>query len=165
MLRTLLTLTVGLILSAGTFAVYADDQVTDETNQSTQPDNQFKEKVSAGKASLNDPEESCLETLGTVKKLAKMYDPNTDVIGDEIAAKDLKISSADPATETFGPGRIFHRDDNMKIAAYSDIPTNESTGNLKNSKPYKDYPRNISNNLFTLLLQCSFRRKPFNYIP
>lgn len=82
------------------------------------------------------------------------YDPNTEVKGSEIDATGVttangKLSSTDIRYSTLGIGWIYHLDENVKIAAYYDIVTNEKT---KISK----YTRNLSDNVFTLRIQYKF---------
>jgi hypothetical protein len=83
------------------------------------------------------------------------YDPNTDIKGDEIG-KAVKQSgfkttnSTDIKFTTLGLGLAYRWDANLKITAYWDKVTNETSANLSGFK--KDIPDNV----FTLRAQVKF---------
>ena len=86
------------------------------------------------------------------------YDPNTDVKGDDIGAKTLnragynfvKTGATDLKYTTLGIGWIYHWDTNVKITAYYDMVTNETSKNL----PL--WGRDRKDNVFTLRVQYKF---------
>lgn len=87
-----------------------------------------------------------------------IYDPNTDVKGDEIGKgvknyDDLKFSKTnknDIKYTTTGLGLVYRYDTNIKVTAYYDIVKNETSKNLKG------YSQDLSDNVFTLRLQYKF---------
>jgi hypothetical protein len=98
------------------------------------------------------------------------YDPNTDVKGDEIG-KSVKSTSSIPAKATgvadikyttLGFGLAYRWDANVKITAYYDLVTNEttnaSTTNAAGVTTYNvpGYQKDLKDNLFTLRLQVKF---------
>jgi len=85
-----------------------------------------------------------------------MYDPNIEVESDEVGAKNSKTSSTDLAFATFGAGLIYHWDENVKVMLYYDMPKNEESVNLKNTDPYKDFSRDMPDNVLTLRVQYKF---------
>lgn len=85
-----------------------------------------------------------------------LYDPNIDVKDNDIGVKDSKTGSADLSYSTLGLGLVYHWDDNLKFMFYYDMPKNEKSSNLKNSDPYKDFSRDLPDNVFTLRLQYKF---------
>jgi hypothetical protein len=86
------------------------------------------------------------------------YDPKTDVKGDDIGKSVLapggltyaKTGKADLMYSTLGIGWIYRWDANVKIVAYYDMVTNETSKNI--SKMGKD----LSDNVFTLRVQYKF---------
>jgi phosphate-selective porin len=83
-----------------------------------------------------------------------VYDPNTKVSGKDIGVKN-KTGVADIKYSTFGFGVIFRVDANIKLTAYYDNVTNETTSLLTNSGKFS-YQRDVKDNLFTLRLQYKF---------
>ncbi|MBN1306543.1 MAG: hypothetical protein JXA18_01400 [Chitinispirillaceae bacterium] len=84
------------------------------------------------------------------------YDPNIDVEGNDVGASGSRTSSADLTFTTFGVGLIYHWDDNLKFMAYYDMPRNEESSNLATTNPYKNFSRDLPDNVFTLRLQYKF---------
>jgi hypothetical protein len=86
------------------------------------------------------------------------FDPNTDVAGDEIGKTPLafkgdtyvKTGKADLKYSTLGLGWTYRWDSNVKIVAYYDMVTNETSENV--AKVTKD----LSDNVFTLRIQYKF---------
>ena len=86
------------------------------------------------------------------------FDPNTEVAGDEIGKSTLafagttyaKTGKADMKYSTLGLGWTYRWDANLKIVAYYDMVTNETSANV--SKVSKD----LSDNVFTLRVQYKF---------
>ena len=78
------------------------------------------------------------------------FDPNTNVDDDIIGAKaNSRTSKADIAYTTLGLGVLYDYDDNVRVTAYYDITTNEST-NLAG------YTNDLKDNVFTLRIQYKF---------
>ena len=77
------------------------------------------------------------------------YDPNTAVSGTEIGKSGSRLTKADIKYTTIGLGLIYHWDNNVKIVAYYDMVTNESTS-------LSGYTKDILDNVFTLRLQYKF---------
>ncbi|MBN1575206.1 MAG: hypothetical protein JW913_01545 [Chitinispirillaceae bacterium] len=82
-----------------------------------------------------------------------LYDQNTDVENDDVGAAGSYTSATDLAWKTFGFGLIYHWDDNVKFMLYYDMPHNETSANLKNGNPYKDFSRDIPDNVLTFRVQ------------
>jgi len=85
-----------------------------------------------------------------------MYDPNVDVEGDDIGASGSYTTATDLKCKTLGLGLIYDWDANVRIMAYYDMPKNETSENLENSNPYKNFSRNLPDNVFTLRVQYKF---------
>lgn len=77
------------------------------------------------------------------------YDPNTQISGDEIG-KLTNTGAADIAYTTFGFGYIYRWNQNIRLMAYYDMPSNEKSANLKG------YESRIKQNVFTARVQIKF---------
>jgi len=87
------------------------------------------------------------------------YDPNTNVNAGDIISKtgtdnghtnlSTKLSGADIKYTTIGLGYIFHWNSNVKIMAYYDMVTNETT-------KVGNYTKDLKDNVFTLRFQYKF---------
>ncbi|MEO8087110.1 MAG: hypothetical protein ABI763_09845 [Bacteroidota bacterium] len=83
------------------------------------------------------------------------YDPNTEVSGDEIGLATQQsgfktTSAADIAYSTLGLGLAYRWDAAVKLTAYWDQVTNETSEKLAN------YTKDLKDNVFTLRLQVKF---------
>jgi hypothetical protein len=83
------------------------------------------------------------------------YDPNTDVEGDNVGEKTLqtgfaKTNATDIKYTTLGLGMAYRWDAQVKITAYYDMVTNETSSNLSG------YTKDLLDNVFTLRLQARF---------
>jgi hypothetical protein len=86
------------------------------------------------------------------------YDPNTDVAGDEIGKAPLpfyswtfaKTGKTDFKYTTLGIGWTYRWDANLKIVAYYDMVTNETSANV----PL--WSKDLKDNVFTLRCQYKF---------
>jgi hypothetical protein len=76
------------------------------------------------------------------------YDPNTKVAGNEIGENGA--SSADLSLNTFGFGTLWRINKNLRLQAYYEINTNETSANLTNRT------EDLKDNVFTLRLQYKF---------
>jgi hypothetical protein len=98
------------------------------------------------------------------------YDPNTEVSEEEIGksvisttANPMKAtSSTDLKYTTLGLGLAYRWDANIKITAYYDMVTNETSSSLKGisssgaHESGKDYTIDLPDNVFTLRVQMKF---------
>ena len=97
------------------------------------------------------------------------YNPNTDVSGNDIAkdvdADQRKTGAGDITKSTVGLGLLWRIHPSLKLTAYYDIVTNETTENLKGSKNADGkfsspanfgYEKVRPENVFTLRLQYKF---------
>ncbi len=82
------------------------------------------------------------------------YDPNTNVAGDEIGlAVDpgmKSLNASDLKFNTLGLGLAYNFDKNMRITAYWDRVSNETSSNLNK------WTRDLKDNVLTLRMQCRF---------
>lgn len=76
------------------------------------------------------------------------YDPNTEVSGTQIKSAD-GLTSADVMYTTIGVGYVFHWDQNIKLTAYYDMVTNESTS-------LSGFTKDVRDNVFTFRMQYKF---------
>jgi len=76
------------------------------------------------------------------------YDPNTDIDGTKIGVAK-KTGKADMAYATLGLGYLYRMNNNVRLSAYYDIITNETTS-------VKGYYSNVNDNLITVRLQFKF---------
>jgi long-subunit fatty acid transport protein len=88
------------------------------------------------------------------------YDPNTNVsgndIGVKISGKDKATNAADIKYSTLGLGVVYKWNSQVKITAYYDMVTNETTAAIKNASTLKDLSTNRLDNVFTLRVQYKF---------
>lgn len=86
------------------------------------------------------------------------YDPNTNIAGDDIGksvnaplGKSFsKTNKQDIKYTTLGIGWTYHWDKNLKIIAYYDMVTNETSKNLIG------YAKDLKDNVFTCRIQYKF---------
>jgi phosphate-selective porin len=80
-----------------------------------------------------------------------VYDPNTDVTGDDIGkVAAAKLGVADVMYSTLGIGLVHYWDENVKLVFYYDMPKNETSANLAN------YTSVYNQNVFTFRIQYKF---------
>ena len=82
-----------------------------------------------------------------------IFDPNTAVSGNQIgltASGMMPTTAGDLKYTTLGLGWIYAYDSTLKLMAYYDMVTNETSKNLAG------YSKNLKDNVFTLRLQCKF---------
>jgi hypothetical protein len=90
------------------------------------------------------------------------YNPNVDVSGDNVAAIDSRTGTGDITMSNLGMGLMWRINPALKMTAYYDIVSNETTTNLKDTKDDKNnltrygYEGNRPDNVFTLRLQYKF---------
>ena len=82
------------------------------------------------------------------------YDPNTDVDGDNVGKTDKQGSKATNKTDlsqsTFGAGLIWRAMSNVRLTAYYEVNSNETSKNVAG------YDKDRKDNLFTLRMQYKF---------
>ncbi len=76
------------------------------------------------------------------------YDPNTNVVGDDIKA-GTKLTAADIKYSTLGLGYIYYMNDNLKAVFWYDIVKNETT-------QLTGFTSDLNDNVFTCRLQYRF---------
>ncbi|MFM8951015.1 MAG: porin, partial [Bacteroidota bacterium] len=83
-----------------------------------------------------------------------IYDPNTDVSGDEVGkvpgASDKTTNETDLKYTTLGFGLNWYYDQNIRLMAYYDMVTNETSTNLSG------WTADKQDNVFTLRMQVKF---------
>ena len=89
------------------------------------------------------------------------YNPNTDVSGDDIAVENSRTGVGDITMSNLGLGFLWRINPSLRLTAYYDFVTNETTGNLKNIKEGDNiirygYEGQRPDNVFTLRLQYKF---------
>lgn len=87
---------------------------------------------------------------------ADYYDPNVNVEKHDIGVSGSGTGIADIAFRTAGIGLVYNWDANLKFMFYYDIPKNEKSFNLTNKDPYKNFSRDLKDNVFTLRVQYKF---------
>jgi hypothetical protein len=76
------------------------------------------------------------------------YDPNTKLAGSDIGLNNT--GNGDVSFHTFGFGLLWRATNNLRLQAYYEINTNESTENLA------AYANDLKDNVFTLRMQYKF---------
>lgn len=80
-----------------------------------------------------------------------VYDPNTDVSGNEIGNNSAaKLTAGDIKFSTLGLGLIYHWDANVKLTFYYDSVKNETSSKLAG------YGEDLKDNVFTFRIQYKF---------
>lgn len=89
-----------------------------------------------------------------------VYDPNTDVDGDNIGKATstgfIKTGSGDVKYTTWGFGINYRWSSNVTLMAHYDLVKNETTSNIKDPSTLKDLSKDRKDNVFTLRLQYAF---------
>ena len=87
------------------------------------------------------------------------YDPNTKIKGNEIGVANSKTGAPDIKYNTLGLGWIYHWNSNVKITAYYELVTNETsnaTSLAAKNDGTKTFAKNQKDNVFTLRVQYKF---------
>lgn len=86
------------------------------------------------------------------------YDPNTKISGNEIGIAGTNTSATDLKFTTLGLGWIYRWNSQVKITAYYDIVTNETSNAPAASvgTTLKSYAKDRKDNVFTLRVQYKF---------
>jgi hypothetical protein len=84
------------------------------------------------------------------------YDPNLDIGGDAVGAAGTGTSATDLKYKTVSLGLIYNWDENLRFMLNYDMPKNETSANLKNTDPYKNFSRDMPDNVFTFRIQYKF---------
>ncbi len=84
-----------------------------------------------------------------------IFDPNTDITGDDIGKSGSNFTAADIKYTTLGIGWIYHWDANVKFVVYYDWMKNEKVNSLATGTlaPFKD---DLKDNILTLRMQYKF---------
>jgi len=88
-----------------------------------------------------------------------VYDPNTNVTGNQIGANPsagIATGSADIKYATLGVGVNYRFNSNVKIMAYYDFVKNETSTQLKKPSTLTDLSADRKDNVFTLRVQYKF---------
>ncbi|MEW6654296.1 MAG: hypothetical protein AB1394_12640 [Bacteroidota bacterium] len=95
-----------------------------------------------------------IQNLGDKNQLVlkyDVYDPNTDVEGDQIGAfAASKLGSGDIKYSTLGIGFIHYLDDNIKFVLYYDNVSNETTSKISG------FNADLKDNVLTFRIQYKF---------
>jgi hypothetical protein len=95
-----------------------------------------------------------VQNIGDVNQLVlkyDVYDPNTDVSGDQIGLYSAaKLGAGDIKYCTFGLGWIYYWDSNVKLVCYYDMVSSETSANLK------AFNSDLKDNVFTFRIQYKF---------
>ncbi len=95
-----------------------------------------------------------VQNLGDKNQLVvkyDVYDPNTDVEGDQIGAVSAaKLGSGDIKYSTLGLGLVHYWDDNIKFVFYYDSVSNETSSKLAG------FNSDLRDNVFTFRIQYKF---------
>ncbi|MBP6334055.1 MAG: hypothetical protein KA444_01185 [Bacteroidia bacterium] len=88
------------------------------------------------------------------------FDPNTDVKGNEIgkavSSGYKSLSPSDLRYDTWGFGLAYRWDSHVKLTAYYDMVTNETSENLPATSSRPSYQKDLPDNVVTLRLQIKF---------
>lgn len=83
-----------------------------------------------------------------------VYDPNTAVKGNEIGTNNT--TSEDLTYTTLGAGALWRINTNLRLMAYYEFVTNETSTVLTNASALKDYSKDLKDNTVTVRLQYKF---------
>jgi len=84
-----------------------------------------------------------------------VFDPNTDVKGDDLGRPGTNLTTADIKFSTLGIGWVYHWDANVKFVAYYDRVMNEKVYSGANGS-FAAYKNDLKDNVFTLRMQYKF---------
>lgn len=87
------------------------------------------------------------------------YDPNTNVSGNEIGVAGSNTGAADVKFSTLGIGWIYRWNAHVKITAYYDFVTNETSNApaaIAKNSTVKTWAKDRNDNVFTLRMQYKF---------
>lgn len=103
-------------------------------------------------------EQDLFETNFSLVAKYDWYDPNTNIAGNAIglagAAGTKTTGKADLAYSTLGLGVLCRVNNNVRLTAYYDMPTNETTSSM--SAAGSNYSKVLAANLLTVRLQYKF---------
>ncbi len=87
------------------------------------------------------------------------FDPNTQVKDDQVGAVGSNTGAADLKFTTFGIGWIYRWNSQIKITAYYDMVTNETSSAIaaiQKNNTVKTWSKDRTDNVFTLRVQYKF---------
>jgi hypothetical protein len=99
-------------------------------------------------------EHDILDTKFSIVAKYDWYDPNSNIAGNLIGATGSKTGKADIAYSTIGLGVIYRMTQNVKLTAYYDMVTNETSSAM--SAAGTNYTKVLAANLLTVRLQYKF---------
>lgn len=91
-----------------------------------------------------------------------VFDPNTEVDGDDVGATGSNLTAGDLAISTLGLGLLYYWDENLRFTFYYDMVTNEEsnatgTANSANAAAaLNPWEKDLSDNVFTFRAQVKF---------
>jgi hypothetical protein len=85
-----------------------------------------------------------------------LYDPNTEVEGDDVGRAGSNLNSNDLAMKTWGLGLLYHWDENIRLMAYYDMIANEEAWSGTTSAALAPWKKDITDNVFTFRAQMKF---------
>ncbi|MBN1980455.1 MAG: hypothetical protein JW795_02915, partial [Chitinivibrionales bacterium] len=102
---------------------------------------------------------SVVQNIGPKFQLVGRYDvfdPNTDVIGDEIR-NNAGFTAADIKYQTTGFGILYHYDENIKFTLYYDnIRNEEVNSDLSSNATMKIFTKDLKDDVVTFRMQYKF---------
>ncbi|MEI7812553.1 MAG: porin [Ignavibacteria bacterium] len=100
-----------------------------------------------------------VQNIGSSLQLVVKYDvfdPNSDVKGDDIGVSGSKLSVADLKYNTLGAGFVYYWDGNVKFTFYYDTVSNEKVNANAVATTLAPYKSDLKDNVFTLRMQYKF---------
>jgi hypothetical protein len=85
-----------------------------------------------------------------------VYDPNTDVAGNDLGAAGSNLNAGDIKYSTLGLGWVYHWDANVKFTFYYDWVRNEKAYARTSSSTFKPYTSELKDNVLTVRMQYKF---------
>ncbi len=103
---------------------------------------------------------SLLQNIGTKHQLLLRYDvfdPNSDVEGNDIGVAGKNLAIGDIKYSTLGLGWLYHWDENVKFTFYYEVVSNQKVNSAvaatNSLSPFKD---DVKDDVFTLRIQYKF---------
>lgn len=102
---------------------------------------------------------SLLQNIGTKHQILIRYDvfdPNTEIDGNEIGATGKTTSLGDLKFSQIGFGYLYHLDDNVKFTFYYEVVENELINNAATNASLLPFKEDVKDNVFTFRIQYRF---------
>lgn len=84
------------------------------------------------------------------------FDPNSQIKGNEIGIRKSHTGAGDIAYTTLGTGAVYQINKAFKLMAYYETVWNETSANLYSSDKYRNFSKQIQDNLLTIRAQVKF---------